>query len=249
MGEKEVERETRTKAFALVKRTTAVSNIRAIYAMALRVKTEPDLVPYFDLVAITDLDSLWNQFKLEDEAVLNSLVILKETTDYDVGLPAEVRGLITASKAMVEQVTPKGADLIDMSYINNKLTINQTPADDPGKSYSRLPEIPLPTYDGDLRDWITFRDSFTTLLNKWPNLSDIDKMYYLVGSLKGVAAEAVRGIPLSSDNYNLVWSTLVVDRPFQSSASSRHVTCQQFVKCDGYVARVLSGFKPVHMYF
>jgi len=145
MGEKEVERETRAKALALVKRTTAVSNIRAIHAMALRVKTEPDLVPQF-LVAITDLDSLWNQFKLEDEAVLNSLVLLKETTEYAVGLPAEVRGLITASKAMAEQVTPKGADLIDMSYINNKLTINQTPADDPGKSYSRLPEIPLPTW-------------------------------------------------------------------------------------------------------
>jgi len=28
--------------------------------------------------------------------------------------------------------------------IYSKLTFNQTPADDPGKSYSRLPEIPLP---------------------------------------------------------------------------------------------------------
>jgi len=62
MGEKELERETRAKALALVKRTTVVSNIRAIHAMALRVKTEPDLVPQF-LVAITDLDSLWNQFR------------------------------------------------------------------------------------------------------------------------------------------------------------------------------------------
>jgi len=35
------------KALALVKRTTVVSNIRAIHAMALRVKTEPDLVPNF----------------------------------------------------------------------------------------------------------------------------------------------------------------------------------------------------------
>jgi len=90
---------------------------------------------------------------------LTNLVKLGEMTDYDVDLPAEVRGLITASKAMADQVTPKGADLVDMSYIQNKLTVNQTPADDPGKSYSRLPEIPLPTYDGDLRDWITFRDS------------------------------------------------------------------------------------------
>jgi len=73
---------------------------------------------------------------------------------------------------MPDQVTPEGADVIDMSYIHNKLMVIQTPGDGPGKSYSRLP-----TYDGDFRDWITFRDSFTTLLNKWPNLSDINKIY------------------------------------------------------------------------
>jgi len=135
-----------------------------------------------------------------------------------------------------------------MSYINNKLTVNQTPADDPGKSFARLPEIPLPTYDGDLRDWITFRDSFTTLLNKFPNLSDIDKMYYLVGSLKGVAAEAVRGIgiPLSSDNYNLVWSTLTdrFNRPRLVSTSLVNNLLNATA-----MSQVLSGFKPVYMYF
>ncbi|KAL4153798.1 hypothetical protein QTP88_001631 [Uroleucon formosanum] len=207
VNEKESERETRTKSLALVKRTTAVSNIRAIHNLALRAKDEPDLVPQF-LVAVTDLESLWTQFKLEDDSVLGSLVILEKTDEYDVGLSAEVRGLITASKAMADQVTPKGAAVIDMSYIQNKLSVNQTPADDPGKSYSRLPEIPLPTFDGELRDWTTFRDGFTSLLDKWPNLSDTDKTYHLVGCLKGPAAEAVRGIPLSGDNYGLVWATL-----------------------------------------
>jgi len=205
VSDHEVERETRAKSLAVIKRATAVSNIKAIYALALSVKGEPDLVPQL-LVAISDLDSLWNQFKLEDESVLSSLVKLNATDDFDVALLAEVRGLITASKAMADQVTPKGAEVIDMSYIQNKL-VTQTPADDPGKSYSRLPEIPLPTFDGDLREWLTFQNSFMSLLDKWPNLSDTDKMYYLVGCLKGAAAEAVRGIPLS-DNYRLVWSTL-----------------------------------------
>jgi len=62
-------------------------------------------------------------------------------TDYDVGLPAEVRGLITASKAMADQETPKGADLVDMSYIQNKLTVNQTPADDQRFRYLRTMAI------------------------------------------------------------------------------------------------------------
>jgi len=48
---------------------------------------------------------------------------------------------------MPDQVTPEGADVIDMSYIHNKLMVIQTPGDGPGKSYSRLP-----TYDGDFRD-------------------------------------------------------------------------------------------------
>lgn len=41
-----------------------------------------------------------------------------------------------------------------------------------------------------------------------PKLSNIDKMYYLIGCLKGSAAEAVQGIPVSADNYALMWSTL-----------------------------------------
>jgi hypothetical protein len=33
-------------------------------------------------------------------------------------------------------------------------------------------------------------------------------MYYLVGCLKGIAADAVRSIPVSGDNYKLAWDTL-----------------------------------------
>jgi len=74
--------------------------------MALRAVKEPDLASHF-LVAVTDLDTLWTQFKLEDDIVLNSLVRLGESDDYVVDLPSEVRGLITASKAIAQKVTPK----------------------------------------------------------------------------------------------------------------------------------------------
>jgi len=46
------------------------------------------------------------------------------------------------------------------------------------------------------------------VLSQWPHLSDFDKTYYLIGRLKGSAADGVRGISVSGDNYNLLWSTL-----------------------------------------
>uniref|UniRef100_A0A2S2PEC2 Uncharacterized protein n=1 Tax=Schizaphis graminum TaxID=13262 RepID=A0A2S2PEC2_SCHGA len=211
-GEQEIERIKRVKSFATVKRNAAVSNIRAVHDMALRVVKEPDLVPQF-LVAVTDLDTLWTQFKLEDESVLDSLVRLQgESDNYVVDLPSEVRGLITESKAIAQKVTPKGAELIDMSFINPPLhakpTVSQPAATSSGppSSFSRLPEIPLPTFDGDYRYWPTFRDRFNwfkALVECRSNLTTTDKMYYLIGCLHGKAADAVRSIPISSDNYDL----------------------------------------------
>jgi len=34
-------------------------------------------------------------------------------------------------------------------------------------------------------------------------LSNIDKMYYLIGCLTGEAADAIRGVPVSGENYGL----------------------------------------------
>jgi len=66
----------------------------------------------------------------------------------------------------------------------------------------------LPQFDGDYCYWPTICDAFDALVETRPNLSDIDKLHYLIGCLKGSAADAVRGIPLSAGNYALVRSTL-----------------------------------------
>jgi len=73
---------------------------------------------------------------------------------------------------------------------------------------ARLPEIPLPTFEGDIYEWITFRDRFITSVDRREHLSNIDKFYYLVGCCKGAARDATRGIPVSDHNYKLAWSTL-----------------------------------------
>lgn len=83
VAEKEVERVRRVKALATVKRDTVVSSIKAIHSMALGASADPELASQF-LVAITDVESLWTQFKLEDDTVLESLVKLDEIGSYAV---------------------------------------------------------------------------------------------------------------------------------------------------------------------
>lgn len=85
----DAERFTRMKTRALVRRTTAIAGIRAVHELAIRVQTEPDIVPMF-LANMSDLDSLWSQFKTEDESVLDCLIALNSHMDYSSALQAEV---------------------------------------------------------------------------------------------------------------------------------------------------------------
>lgn len=231
--EKEIERASRLFARAKVKRTTIISQIRAIHAMALRVQSEPDLASEF-LLNAADLDALWFQFRADDDSVLDLLSASDKLIDYSPDLIAEVRQLINSAKNIAQRLIPTGGDAVDLSYLRYGTSSVQKPREDPVKSLSRLPDIPLPTFEGDYRSWPNFRDRFSALVDKRHNLSNIDKMYYLIGCLKGAAADAVLGIPVSADNYELVMNTLsdkfnrprlvatsLVDKLLQSSAMTQ----------------------------
>lgn len=210
---KEKERVRRGKVRAAIKRTTAVDNIKAIHAVALRVSTEPKLVPEL-LSAVNDLDTFWSQFRAEDDAWLDALIWLDEEEDYVKGASAEIRGLVHEIKVIADNSIPKGGNAIDLSYLNlksnsgggNQLSEGITQGDI--RPSSRLPDIPLPEFDGDFKYWPTFRDRFMALVDANTRLSSVDKMFYLIGCLRGTAADAVRGIPVSSESYDLAMSKL-----------------------------------------
>lgn len=205
--EQDVTRLKRMLSRTTLRRTTAISQIRRIHAMSLRIPHEPQLSAEFSVNA-SDLDALWAQFKTDNDEVLDCLLVLDRIDEYTPDLSAEVRELVNASMAVATSLIPKGVEAIDFSYIQNKMKSVLTLPDETNTSFSRLPEIPLPSFAGDFREWPSFRDKFSTLVDGRTTLSTVDKMYYLVSCLKGSAAEAVQGIPVAADNYQLVWSTL-----------------------------------------
>ncbi|XP_055632723.1 uncharacterized protein LOC129773174 [Toxorhynchites rutilus septentrionalis] len=72
----------------------------------------------------------------------------------------------------------------------------------------KLPEIRLPSFSGIISDWITFRDTFRSLIHQNSQLTEVDKFTYLESSLVGDALQEVHAIELSTANYEVAWSAL-----------------------------------------
>ncbi|XP_062703855.1 uncharacterized protein LOC134286280 [Aedes albopictus] len=82
------------------------------------------------------------------------------------------------------------------------------PAAQPVLSRVKLPEIKLPSFSGVLRDWVSYRDAFQSLIHRNRELTDMDKFTYLRSSLSGDALLEVSSIELSAANYSVAWDAL-----------------------------------------
>ena len=65
----------------------------------------------------------------------------------------------------------------------------------------RLPKLELKHFNGNLMEWTSFWDSYSSSIHENSNLSEIDKFNYLHSLLEKSAAEAVSGLKITSANY------------------------------------------------
>lgn len=64
-----------------------------------------------------------------------------------------------------------------------------------------LPQIKLPEFTGEYENWFSFYDTFKTLVDDDKGLNNIQKYHYLQASLKGEAADVIRSLLVSEENY------------------------------------------------
>lgn len=79
----------------------------------------------------------------------------------------------------------------------------------------KMDKITLPTFDGDLTHWLSFKDQFVDLVHTNPRYTAITKFIQLRNHLKGMALEAINGFKLSASNYDAAWYVLTrrYDKP------------------------------------
>ncbi|XP_058122403.1 uncharacterized protein LOC131285146 [Anopheles ziemanni] len=73
----------------------------------------------------------------------------------------------------------------------------------------KLPTISLPEFTGNYSDWITYHDTFLSMIHQSADISEVQKFHYLRASLKGEPASLIQPIALTAANYKVAWNTLL----------------------------------------
>lgn len=72
----------------------------------------------------------------------------------------------------------------------------------------KLPTINLPSYSGAYEEWQSFEDTFISLIDSNPSLSDVQKLHYLKSCVTGEAKNTIRHFQVTEKNYGPTWECL-----------------------------------------
>lgn len=97
-------------------------------------------------------------------------------------------------------------------FVYNKLNPPSKTADfnvAPQRKSIRIPELDLMVFNGDPMTWRIFYESFKRTIHENPDLTDHERVQYLINKLSGRALAVCSGIVPNGDNYPIIWQTLV----------------------------------------
>ncbi|XP_018407388.1 PREDICTED: uncharacterized protein LOC108783339 [Cyphomyrmex costatus] len=92
------------------------------------------------------------------------------------------------------------------------------------KRRMKLPDTPLPTFDGKVEKWLSFKNAFHNMIGSRDDLSDVDKLHYLKSSLNGEAANKTRIFEIDGINYSKAWELLQRSYEVKRILISRHLS-------------------------
>jgi hypothetical protein len=115
---------------------------------------------------------------------------------------------------LMKQVPPPGSNTPPPPPPPNQIS---TPAT------IKLPTLQISDFHGDKLEWVPFWQSFESAVHINPTLSDVQKLNYLRGYLKGEAAESIKGFSMINGNYPEVIKQLQEDYGDKESLIDAHL--------------------------
>lgn len=170
------------------------------------------LISHFDEVRSKQTPLPEDLIELENRANRNLLAeyeqvhfeiinLAEDIVPHDADLNVFEKSYYTITSAISNFLKNKRSASQNINAINHNSNTSQMDG-------IKLPDITLPTFHGDFECWPEFHDAFDALIHKNSTLTNIQKYYYLIGSLKGEAAQALRSLKVSSENYDIAWNLL-----------------------------------------
>lgn len=114
----------------------------------------------------------------------------------------------------------------------------------------RMKAIEPPTFSGEIEEWVSFRDLFSSVVTRNHSLTDVHRMQYLRAACQGKAADVIRHLEVSAGNFQIAWEALkrrfenerlLVSRLIKRLLELPHMTRE----CPVELAKLLDGTTQV----
>ena len=93
------------------------------------------------------------------------------------------------------------------------------------RPFLKLPDANVPQFSGDYCKWLTFKNTFNSMIHSRKDLSNEDKFIYLQTALKGDALAKISSYDVSAENYDKAWNFLVKSYEIHKIIITRHLQC------------------------
>lgn len=200
--------------FLVQKRTSLKVQITGLTNILYKGKTD-NVTLKLRIARLTDLYHAFEEF--HDE-----LIILDSNGDHLTKFTnIQERYYVFASR--IENVAKASGSNCDEASVEN-YNDNVSSGSVAKKRRIKLPEAPLPTFDGKFEEWLSFKSAFTNMIGSQSDLSDGDKLHYLKSVLKGEAANKIKIFSVDGINYSSAWELLVRSYEVKRILISRHLS-------------------------
>jgi len=204
-------------ARARVKRDNVLNSIKSIHATALAARADADRVPSL-IIHADDLNEYVEQFQRQQDVIINALIDLNRIAEFD----QDDRPMIASLESMRLEIKTVVASVVPVSASEIKSSSSSSIASAP-QQFVPLPKIQLPSFNGSLLEWRSFRDIYVSLVHDNTSIGDAERFHYLLSCLSGDALAVVKAIPLSANNYALAWEALSVRFDNKRLLASAHL--------------------------
>lgn len=211
---------TQRKRLILIgKRDSLFSRLQDIFNYslnALKDDSEKDLF-LFGMISIDRLRSEFNE--IVDE--LNDIELIIDP-NFNVNFQSinSFEDMYCRCKFVYDKLNSfqKSSETADTHIINQRKII-------------RLPELELMIFSGDPIKWPIFYESFKRIIHENPDLTDHDRVQYLINKLSGRALSVCSGFVPNGDNYQAIWRTLVEKYDDKRSLAAAYLDQMFDFKC------------------
>ena len=122
-----------------------------------------------------------------------------ETLTNEIDKSCQISDEINDILVKIESIFSKSN--IEISSVHTNSTTSSSVSFNPNDSHAKLPKLTLDKFNGELLPWQSFWDQYSVAIHTNGSLSDIEKFNYLRSYLTETTGECIKGLSLTSANY------------------------------------------------